>query len=207
MRPAGARSSFFAGVLAPKFADPSGEFSEQAGRRRYPRTRQKSGLEHRLKISGFSISPMPGTWRGARRQRASARGAPKTWPWSRLLRFVSRVHVLALTDQAVVSAASFLTMVIIGRATDPSQLGAYAIAISVLASSYTIQGSLITLPYSIQRHRPLGTPAEHAGGSLAQSSILSAVAAILLMAIALAMFVRGAERELTAMTWALAAVM
>src|SRR5258705_6321412 len=117
---------------------------------------------------------MPGTWRGARRQRASARGAPKSWPWSRLLRFVSGVHVLALTDQAVVSAASFLTMVIIGRATDPSQLGAYAIAISVLASCFTIQGSLITLPYSIQRHRPLGTPAEHAGSSLAHSALLAA---------------------------------
>src|SRR3979411_722313 len=118
------------------------------------------------------MSPMPGAWRGARRQRARARSAPKRWP--RLLRFVSGVHVLALTDQAVVSAASFLTMVIIGRATDPSQLGAYAIAISVLASCFTIQGSLITLPYSIQRHRPLGTPAEHAGSSLAHSGLLAA---------------------------------
>src|SRR5258705_11220050 len=133
MRPAGARSSFFAGVLPPKFADPSGEFSEQAGRRRYPRTRQKSGLEHRLKISGFSISPMPGTWRGARRQRAGARGAPKTWPWSRLLRFVSGIHVLALTDQAAVSAASFLTRVITGPATPRTRPGAYEVSLPALS--------------------------------------------------------------------------
>jgi len=149
---------------------------------------------------------MPGTWRGARRQRASARGAPNSWPWSRLLRFVSGVHVLALTDQAVVSAASFLTMVIIGRATDPSQLGAYAIAISVLASCFTIQGSLITLPYSIQRHRPLGTPAEHAGSSLAHSALLAAGIVLMLAVAALGLFAGGAPAELVAMTWALAGV-
>src|SRR3982074_1162813 len=115
---------------------------------------------------------MPGAWRGARRPRARARGAPKSWP--RLLRFVSGVHVLALTDQAVVSAASFLTMVIIGRATDPSQLGASAIAIALLPACATIQGPLIPLPYSIQRPRPLGTPAEHAGSSLVHSALLAA---------------------------------
>src|SRR3982074_2630021 len=148
---------------------------------------------------------MPGAWRGARRQRARARSAPKSWP--RLLRFVSGIHVLALTDQAVVSAASFLTMVIIGRAPDPSQLGAYAIGISVLASSFTIQGSLISLPYSIQRHRPLGTPAEHAGSSLAHSGLLSALAAIVLTLTALSLFAEGTQPELTGMVWALAAVM
>ena len=84
-------------------------------------------------------------------------------------------------DQAVVSGTSFLTTVIIGRWTDASQLGIYAIGISVLASSYTIQGSLITLPYSIQRHRPLGTPAEHAGSSLAHSGLLSAAVTIVLL--------------------------
>src|SRR3979411_3063542 len=147
---------------------------------------------------------MPGAWRGAGRQRASARGAPKSWP--RLLRFVSGVHVLALPDQAVVSVASFLTMVIIGRATDPSQLGAYAIAITVLASCFTIQGSLIPLPYSIQRHRPLGTPAEHAGSSLAHSALLAAGIVLMLAVAALGLFAGGAPAELVAMTWALAGV-
>src|SRR5882672_9531385 len=102
---------------------------------------------------------------------------PDAWPtWApmrRMLQRVRGVHVLALADQAVVSAASFFTTVIIGRCTDPSQLGAYAIAITVVASLFTIQGSLITLPYSIQRHRPLGSPAEHAGSSLVHSSMLA----------------------------------
>ena len=114
---------------------------------------------------------------------------------------------MALVDQVVVSAASFLTTVAIGRHTDPSQLGAYAIGISVLASAFTIQGSLITLPYSIQLHRPLGTPAEHAGNSLAHSSLLAAVITLVLTMTAFGMFALGAQPELTAMTWALAGVM
>ena len=131
----------------------------------------------------------------------------KTKAWLQLPRFISGAHVLAIADQGVVSAASFLTTVIIGRWTNASQLGIYAIGISVLASSYTIQGSLITLPYSIQRHRPLGTPAEHAGSSLAHSGLLAAAATIVLMVTALGFFASGAQPELTAITWALAGVM
>ena len=127
--------------------------------------------------------------------------------WEGLLSLLSGIHTLALVDQVVVSAASFLTTVIIGRFSDSSQLGAYAIVISVLASSFTIQGSLITLPYSIQRNRPFGTAAEHAGSSLAQSSILAALITILLALIALILFSTGAQPALTATTWALAGVM
>ena len=138
---------------------------------------------------------------------ASTGRAERSWAWPGLLRLLSGIHALALADQAVVSATSFLTTVLVGRYTDPSQLGAYAIAVSVLASLFTIQGSLITLPYSIQRHRPLGTPAEHAGSSLAQGGLLSAVAIIMLAVTALGLFARGAPPEVTAMAWALAAVM
>jgi len=127
--------------------------------------------------------------------------------WQGIFTLISGIHALALADQVVVSAASFLTTVTIGRFTDPTQLGAYAIGISVLASSFTIQGSLITLPYSIQQHRPLGTSAEHAGSSLIHSSILSALISVVLIGTALSLFVLGAQPELTAMTWALAGAM
>jgi O-antigen/teichoic acid export membrane protein len=86
-------------------------------------------------------------------------------------------------------------------------LGAYAIGISVLASAYTMQGSLITLPYSIQLHRPLGTPAEHAGSSLAHSAMFSGLATLLLAVAALGLSAFPVQPELMAMTWALAAVM
>jgi O-antigen/teichoic acid export membrane protein len=126
--------------------------------------------------------------------------------WADRLRLLSGTRVLALMDQAVVSATSFLTTVIIGRTANPGELGIYAIGISVLASSYTIQGSLISNPYSIQRHHPLGTPAQHAGSALAHSGLLSAMAAIVLTVTASALYAFGAQSELVAMTWALAAV-
>jgi O-antigen/teichoic acid export membrane protein len=128
-------------------------------------------------------------------------------PWPGLSRLASGTHALALADQAVVSGASFLTTVMIGRWTDASQLGAYAIGYSILVSSLAVQESLISLPYSIQRHRPLGTPAEHAGGSLALSGLFSALGVVVLTATALALLVWGAGPELLAMTWALAGVM
>jgi O-antigen/teichoic acid export membrane protein len=127
--------------------------------------------------------------------------------WVRSLSRVWGGHILALADQAVVSAASFLTTVIISRYSDAGQLGTYAIGISVLASAYTIQGQLISLPYSIQRHRPLGTPSEHSGGSLALAGLLAALITLLLTIIALSFGASGASSELTAITWALAAVM
>jgi len=76
----------------------------------------------------------------------------------------------------------------------------------VLASCFTIQGSLITLPYAIQRHRPLGTPAEHAGSALAHSGLLAMGLVTFTAASALTLFGGGAHAELVAMTWALAGV-
>src|SRR5262249_21910848 len=95
---------------------------------------------------------------------------------------------------------------IIGRYADASQLGAYAIGISVLASLYTAQGSLITLPFAIQRHQPVGTPAEFAGSSLMQGILLASVAVGILAMIGLGLFAGGARPEATAITWTLAAV-
>ena len=140
----------------------------------------------------------------ARADRATARAS--RWSLPNPFRVISGVHALALADQAVVSAGSFFTTVIIGRYADASQLGAYAIAISMLASLYTTQGSLITLPFAIQRHRPVGTPAEFAGSSLMQSLMLAAVAAGVLAVTGLGLFLGGARPEMTAMAWALAAV-
>jgi O-antigen/teichoic acid export membrane protein len=153
-----------------------------------------------LKISAFAIAPTAASG-------VSTNLAGRATAWRNLLPRIFGAHFLALADQAVVSAASFLTTIIISRFTDPSQLGAYAIAISVLASAYTIQGQLISLPYSIQRHRPIGTPAEHAGSSLALSGLLSALATLVLTIAALSLFADGAGAELTGITWALAAVM
>jgi hypothetical protein len=111
---------------------------------------------------------------------------------------------LALADQAVVSGASFLATVLISRWTSPSQLGLYAIGISVLISMISIQDSLISLPYTIQRHQALSTPNEHAGSSLALCGLLSALGVVVLSVTALGLSAGGSGPEPTAMTWALA---
>jgi O-antigen/teichoic acid export membrane protein len=115
-------------------------------------------------------------------------------------------HVFAVLDQAVVSGTAFLTTVLVGRWTFPSELGIYSIGFSLLASLLAFQDSLILLPYTIQRHRPLGTPAEHAGSSLIQSGLLSALAMVIMVATALGLSAHEVEPRLTAMIWAMAAV-
>jgi O-antigen/teichoic acid export membrane protein/tRNA A-37 threonylcarbamoyl transferase component Bud32 len=117
-----------------------------------------------------------------------------------------RTHVFAALDQAVVSGTAFLTTVLVGRWTFPSELGIYSIGFSLLASLLAFQDSLILLPYTIQRHRPSGTAAEHAGSSLMQSGLLSALAIVMMAAAALGMSAIDAEPKLTAMIWAMAAV-
>jgi O-antigen/teichoic acid export membrane protein len=152
--------------------------------------------------------PAPLLARKAAALAADARTArsEKISVWTKALRNVSETHALALADQAVVSGTSFLAMVMIGRAASPSELGVYALVISLLIWLLMSQDSLITLPYTVQQHRPLGTPTEHAGSSLTLSGLLSALAVVILVASALGMSAFNAPPELVAMTWALAAV-
>jgi O-antigen/teichoic acid export membrane protein len=124
------------------------------------------------------------------------RNARETW----------KTPAVALADQAVVSGTSFLTTVMIARFCLPSELGVYSIGISLLVSSLTIQGSLISLPYTIQLHNPLGMPAEYAGSSLIQCGLLSALATLVLMMTAMGLSAGSALPELVAVTWALAGV-
>ncbi len=158
-----------------------------------------------MKIVSLPIAAIAPSWPAGERPDASGE-ENRVRKWWNYLRAASGTHALAVTDQVVVSATSFLTMVMIGRWSDPNQLGAYAIGYSVLASFLAIQESLISLPYAIQRLRPLGTPAEFAGSSLAQSGLLSAVGLFALIVFALGLSASDGWPELAAMTWVLAAV-
>ena len=122
------------------------------------------------------------------------------------MRFVFGTHFLALVDQAIVSGASFASMVIVARWTVPTQLGIYSIGISLLVASLTIQEVLISLPYTIQRDRAVGTPEECAGASLMQSGHLSALLVLVLAATSAGLRATGAEQELALMVSALAAI-
>jgi O-antigen/teichoic acid export membrane protein len=124
--------------------------------------------------------------------------------WATLAGSAVGTHFLALADQAVVSGTSFLSMVMVGRWTVPSQLGIYTIALSVLGFVLAIQDALILLPYTIQQHHSSRTPAEHAGISLLHTAVLAAVAAMALALAIAAMFVLGANADLT---WSMCALL
>ena len=104
-----------------------------------------------------------------------AKRAPGAPAWRGFLHH-SANHVAAWADQAVVSATSFLALIMLGRWTDANQLGAYATAVSVLAVLLAAQESLITRPFAIQLDQLSGEPAEHAFSSLVLSVLLSVAA-------------------------------
>jgi O-antigen/teichoic acid export membrane protein len=116
-----------------------------------------------------------------------------------------RTHFLALADQAVVSGVSFLTLILVSHWTSSSQLGIYSIGISALISIIGLQDSLVLLPYIVERFRPIGTVAEHAGASLMQSGLLSVLSIALVAAAALSLSILGADGDAADMAWALVA--
>jgi hypothetical protein len=75
-------------------------------------------------------------------RRSSDNVAPPTW--RAVGRLLSTGHLLAWADQAVVSAASFLVLIMIGRWTDAGQLGTYALGNSLLVMLMWAQDALIT---------------------------------------------------------------
>jgi O-antigen/teichoic acid export membrane protein len=121
----------------------------------------------------------------------------------RALRYLLPANqILALADQIVVSATSFLVFVAIARSTNPGELGSYALAVSVLAFCLSTQESLITRPYAIKLHEPVGRPGQHAFGVLVLSLGLCGVFALAASATALTVVALGAPPELIHLVWA-----
>jgi O-antigen/teichoic acid export membrane protein len=122
------------------------------------------------------------------------------------LNFVSREHIFALADQAVVSGTGFLTTIFIARWSSADDLGIYAIGLSWLGTLLMFQDSLVLEPYLIQLHYPQGTPAERAGASLTLS-VLFSVGSIVALAVLAAVFAEwGVSREMVAMVCVVAMI-
>jgi O-antigen/teichoic acid export membrane protein len=139
---------------------------------------------------------------------AGARGAPagKFDLRSSLARLVLGQHMLALIDQAIVSGASFLTTVFVGRGAHSSELGIYAIGGSLLVSALMIQDSLIILPYTIHRQERDSAETAQSGSALTQNVLLSIIAAALLAAVAGQAGLFGLSQRFEPMIWALAGI-
>jgi O-antigen/teichoic acid export membrane protein len=122
-----------------------------------------------------------------------------------VLRIASAKPILTMADQAIVSGASFLTTVLVGRFAGTSELGLYFLGASILIAVLCVQESLITQPYAIKRHDDIATPAQHTGSALILSLMFSAMSALAILAAAAVSSLSG-NPELTALTWALSAV-
>ncbi len=147
-------------------------------------------------LATAEMMPCPGDERAARHP-----------AWHGFLRLVPANHVLALADQAVVSGASFLTLIMVARATDATQLGAFAIATSAFGVALALQQSLVSQPYAIQRHGPPELAGERAFCSLIQTALLAAVGICVLALAALALSVHDATSETAKTAWVLAALL
>ena len=61
--------------------------------------------------------------------------------------------LLSMADQMVVSGTRFLTSVIVGRACGPEELGDYTLGFTIYCVFVCIEGSLISVPFTMYRHR------------------------------------------------------
>src|SRR4051794_20819360 len=73
---------------------------------------------------------------------------------------IFRKGILSLFDQAVVSATSFLTMLLLGRASGidsavdrAHQLGLYQLGLTIILLAICVQNSLISTPYAVFSNR------------------------------------------------------
>jgi O-antigen/teichoic acid export membrane protein len=127
--------------------------------------------------------------------------------WRRILSFAFSTRMLALADQAVVSGTSFLTTVLIGRFTYPSQLGIYVLAMSLLISAMNFQHSLVALPYTIRCNRAQDHDPVNAGHSLALAAVLGLAAALVVAVVAVVMAAFATDPRLAVVTATLSAVL
>jgi O-antigen/teichoic acid export membrane protein len=121
--------------------------------------------------------------------------------WEQRLDLVSLEQTLAVANGALVSGTWFCTVLLIARYTDASQLGVYAVGISVLAALVALQDSLIFQPFTIERHWLQGTPV---GSILTLSLLLSAGSTLALIIGALGILKTYGSSEMALMTLAIA---
>lgn len=118
--------------------------------------------------------------------------------------------LLTVVDQGVVSAANFVSLIIVGRACAQAELGLYALGFTIVLFAMNSQNALITSAYIVFSPRLTGEAhARYAGSTLAHQVLLSAVlaaglavaGAVLALVLAPAADLAGLERVL----WVLAA--
>jgi O-antigen/teichoic acid export membrane protein len=111
--------------------------------------------------------------------------------------------VISLTDQAIVSGANFLMALAVGRLSSPSELGIYAVGMSLLMLLAGVQESLICIPYTIQFARSDKDTSERFSNALIQSLLFSISIVSILIVTACSMPMLGDRDQTTEVAWLL----
>jgi O-antigen/teichoic acid export membrane protein len=122
-----------------------------------------------------------------------------------LLQAMKSRSALAVVDQGVVSIGGFVVIVVLGRFTDPAQLGIYTLAASVLWLLVRVGEALVMRPYAILINKPTGSRENHAFVSLMLNLLLGAAAAGALLVAASVFLLLGKSPGLPLLALALAA--
>ena len=95
----------------------------------------------------------------------------------------ARKSMVALMDQGVVSAANFLTGLILGRMVSKDQFGLYLLGLTILTLAMNIQEFIILMPYTIFSPRRKGRElVRYTSGTLIHQIVLTVVVVLLLLA-------------------------
>jgi O-antigen/teichoic acid export membrane protein len=117
---------------------------------------------------------------------------------ARIRQLLSRFPVvshglLSIADQAIVSATSFATMVVIGRATSPAQLGLYCLVMSIVYISVGVQDQIVAMPFTIYSKRHHGRDLDCYSGSVwVHQLVLIALGMLVLLAAIAGLWLAGA---------------
>ena len=113
--------------------------------------------------------------------------------------------LLAIADQGVVAAASFLTSVLIGRLGSQEELGVYALALSLVMILRGVQNELVCSPYTVYCQRCEGgaLPA-YTGSTLVHYLMLTALSVLALFGVAGVLSLGAGPAGATGAVWVLA---
>lgn len=115
----------------------------------------------------------------------------------------AKLGVLALADQAFVSATTFFTMILVTRWCSDLELTIYALTWSVFGFVRVAQERLIAAPYVVFTHDDTCETKTFLGSSLVHQMMFSLVSVALLVPLALAFAIRGTPVGMSTATVAL----
>jgi O-antigen/teichoic acid export membrane protein len=121
----------------------------------------------------------------------------------KLFRAIQSDYVMSLTDQAIVSGASFLMAMAVGRLSGPGELGIYSGGMSLLGSLAGVQESLICIPYTVQSAQYDKNTPERIGSALLQSVLFSTLIISILTIAACSMPRLGSGDQAAKVAWLL----